>query len=142
VFTDEFVCVVAAGNPRALGGSLTLADLAEMRHAVARFAPGQGASLTPADQALARAGVHRQVEAAVQGLLAVPFAVSGTDLCAFVPRRLATRCADVLDLAIVRTPLEPAQLVETAHWHPAQSGDPALRWLRTALHEVAVRLES
>lgn len=142
VFTDEFVCVVAADNPRAADGRLSLADLAGMRHAVPRFGPGQEIAPTPADRALAQAGVERRIEVTVQGLLAVPFAVSGTDLCAFVPRRLAARCADVLDLVVVRVPLEPIELIETAHWHPAQADDPALRWLRGSLHEVAVRLES
>lgn len=142
VFTDEFVCVVARDNPRLRDGALTRADLEALRYAAARFGPSNNASSTPADRALAKIGLEPRPEVTVQGLLALPFAVSGTDLCAFVPRRLALRCADSLELAIAEVPIEPVQMVETAHWHPTQSDDPALKWLREVLHEVAVRLET
>jgi DNA-binding transcriptional LysR family regulator len=67
--------------------------------------------------------------------------VSGTDLCAFVPARLARRCEAPLGLTVVRTPLADVDIVEAAHWHPSRSHDTAGRWLRELLYDVAVGLE-
>jgi DNA-binding transcriptional LysR family regulator len=140
LFSDRFVCVVAAGNPRLRDGALNLDDLAEMPHAVARFGMGD-LVLTPDSQALSAAGIERDVRVVVPGLLTLPPVVCGTDLCAFVPLRLADRCRAAMGLAIARTPLPPITMVEQAHWHPARMGDPALSWLRATLHQVALALE-
>jgi DNA-binding transcriptional LysR family regulator len=136
VFSDRFVCIVSAGNPRLRDGRLTLTDLAELPH-VATFG---GQLVTPADQVLVEAGIAPRIEVTVQGLLALPFAVSGTDLCAFVPERLLARCPSTLDLAVAEVPLEDPELAEAAHWHPSRQDDPSVRWLREVLQEVSATL--
>jgi DNA-binding transcriptional LysR family regulator len=139
VFRDRFVCVVAADNPRLADGALSLDDLRSMGHAVASFGPG---SMTPADRALARHGIDRRVEVTVQGLLLLPFAVAGTDLCAFVPERLAANCAGLAGITIAQTPLGQPELVEAAHWHRARAVDPEVRWLLGLLREVGEQMEA
>ena len=136
VFSDRFVCIVAAGNPRLRDGRLTREDLAGLPH-VATFG-GQG--VTPADQVLMEAGIQPRIEVTVQGLLALPFAVSGTDLCAFVPERLLDRCPSTLDLAVAEVPLDDPELAEAAHWHPSRQSDPSVQWLREVLKEVSAAL--
>jgi DNA-binding transcriptional LysR family regulator len=136
VFSDRFVCIVSAGNPRLRDGRLTLEDLAELPH-VATFG---GQLVTPADQVLVEAGISPRIEVTVQGLLALPFAVSGTDLCAFVPERLLARCPSTLDLAVAQVPLDDPELAEAAHWHPSRQDDPSVRWLRAVLQEVSASL--
>ena len=37
-------------------------------------------------------------------------------------------------------PFGTAELIEAAWWHPTRSGDPALRWLRSIVAEVAKEL--
>ena len=138
VFRDSFVCIVSAGNPRLRDGALTLDDLGTLRHAAAGFGAG---TATPADRMLDRLGVPRNVEITVQGLLPLPFAVAGTDLCAFVPARLAHRCAGLLDIVVAQLPVGPAELVEAAHWHPSSSSAPSLLWLREVLREVSHQVE-
>jgi DNA-binding transcriptional LysR family regulator len=78
----------------------------------------------------------------VTSLLTLPFAVAGTDMCAFVPSRLAERTLDILDLVIATTPLDAVQITEAAHWHPRRAEDPAGVWLRRLLYDVAVDVES
>jgi len=134
VFSDRFVCIVSAENPRVVDGRLELEDLAALPHAVASFGP---ATSTPADRVLSEAGVERRVEVTVQGLLPLPFVVAGTDLCAFVPERLLQRCPSTLQLITPTVPLVPAAITEAAHWHPSRHTDPSVRWLRRALHRVA-----
>lgn len=141
VFTDHLVCLVARDNPRAVNGRLSLADLAAMPHAVAEFSAA-GDVPRPLEVVIEEAGLaDRTVQVAVTSLLTLPYAIAGTELCAFVPSRLARRCLDILDLVVVDTPLAPVVITEAAHWHPRRSADSPGRWLRALLHEVAVELE-
>jgi len=141
VFTDHLVCVVSRDNPRLVDGALTLADLADMPHAVAKFGAA-GDRKRPLEVELESAGIGgRTVLVQVTSLLTLPFAVGGTSMCAFVPSRLARRCLDILDLVVARTPLGVVRITEAAHWHPRRELDPAVVWLRRLLHEVAVEVE-
>lgn len=141
VFTDHLVCVVARDHPRLVDGALTVQDLHEMPHAVAQFAPARRPR--PLEVELDRHGIaDREVKVSVTSLLTVPFAVSGTDMCAFVPSRLAARCSDILGLTVARTPLGAVRITEAAHWHPRREADPAVVWLRQLLYDVAIEVES
>lgn len=136
VFRDRFVCITSASNPRVKGGSITLEDLDAMPHAVASF----GDSRTPAEARMTELGILPPIGAVVSGLLQLPFAVAGTDLCAFVPERLARSTRSLLDLSIVEVPVGDIDLVEAAHWHPARAEEPGLQWLRSILRDVRDRL--
>jgi DNA-binding transcriptional LysR family regulator len=141
VFTDHLVCVVARDNPRLVDGALSLDDLREMPHAVARFGAA-GDRKRPLEVEMEQRGiVGRTVLVQVTSLLTLPFAVSGTEMCAFVPARLAQRCLDVLDLTIAATDLDSVQITEAAHWHLRRENEPAVVWLRELLYDVAVSVE-
>jgi DNA-binding transcriptional LysR family regulator len=141
VFTDHLVCVVARSNERLVDGALSLADLREMPHAVAEFGAA-GERRRPLEVELEKRGVvGRPVLVQVTSLLTLPFAVSGTDMCAFVPARLARRCLDILDLVVASTELDSVQITEAAHWHLRRETEPAVVWLRRLLYDVAVSVE-
>src|SRR5580704_10407468 len=89
VFRDRFVCIADRANPCAARASITLDEVAAMRHAVVDFGRG---TATPAERALLRLGIQPEKAVMVPGLLPLPFAVAGTPLIAFVPGRLAERC--------------------------------------------------
>ena len=74
------------------------------------------------------------------GWLPLPFVVAGTDLVAIVPERLARRVAATAGIRVCEPPFGTAELIEAAWWHPTRSGDPALRWLRSIVAEVAKEL--
>ncbi len=142
IFTDELVCVVARTNSRLEGGALTLDALRAMPHAVAEFLSA-GDQKRPLEVEVEQKGVSdRSVVVQVTSLLTLPFAVAGTDMCAFVPARLARRCLGMLDLVVAETPLDPVRITEAAHWHPRRAADPAGVWLRRLLYDVAVDVES
>jgi DNA-binding transcriptional LysR family regulator len=141
IFTDELVCLVAADHPRLKDGALTLDDLMAMPHAVAEFAAA-GDRRRPLEVEVEDKGLGgRNVLVQVTSLLTLPFAVAGTDMCAFVPSRLAHRCVEILDLVVAETPMDPVQITEAAHWHPRREKDPAGVWLRGLLYDVAIHLE-
>ena len=143
IFTDELVCVVARTNPRLRDGALTLDDLRAMPHAVAEFPPLPADDQPrPVEAELRRNGIDRSVLVQVTNSLALLYAVAGTGMCAFVPRRLVRRCLTMLGVVIAETPLQPVLITEAAHWHPRRNDDPAGVWLRQLLYDLAVEIES
>ena len=55
--------------------------------------------------------------------------------------RIAHRVLEPLDLTIARTPVPEVRITEAAHWHPRRDADPAIKWLRELLYDVAIELE-
>ncbi len=140
LFSDRLVCVVSQDNPRVRDGALDLEDLRSMPHALANVL-ADWTSRRPLESTFEAAGIVPSAPVLVSNLLALPYAVSGTDMCAFVPSRLALRTRIPLGLSIVDTPLPPVEIVEAAHWHPRRAHDPAGVWLRELLYDLAVQLE-
>jgi DNA-binding transcriptional LysR family regulator len=138
LFRDRFVCVV---DPlvSGLGGGATLSldDLARMRHVAPTFKPG---SYTPVDTALEELGIRPQVQVTVFGWLSVPFVLAGTSMIAIMPERMALRAMRSAPLAILEPPFGLVELVEAAYWHPSRTEDPAIRWLLATLQAAARQL--
>ncbi len=138
LFSDTFVCIVAAGHPALEDGRLSLSALHSLRHV--RSVIGMHAA-THIDDMLAAAGFLPPVAATVQGFLPVPFAVAGTEWVGWVPERTAHRYADALGLVVAETPISPSVLVEAAHWHPSKNDDAALQWLVRKLRAASEAVE-
>ncbi len=139
LWSDDFVCIAAARNPRLRGGTLSLDDLRELGHVVVTF--GESTS-TPADQALTQAGIIPRRAIMTRGFTTAPYLVSGTDLVALVPSRLLVGLPTELDLVVAETPLPSVVLDEAAHWNPARTSDPALQWLLRHLQQIGATLNS
>ncbi|MFJ6376140.1 LysR family transcriptional regulator [Pseudarthrobacter oxydans] len=130
LFHDEYVCLVDANNDRLRDGSLTWEDFTTMPHAVADF--GQGHQ-TPADRFLLQLGFVREARVKTNGFLPLPAIISGTELVALVPGRLAARLGPLTGTVAVATPFERVPIVETLWWHPSKNADAGHQWLRTVL---------
>ncbi|MCL8017264.1 LysR family transcriptional regulator [Streptomyces sp. AS02] len=137
VMHDRFVCIVDPDNPRLRDGRLTLRDLAEMPHAASAF----GKSLTPADRQLETLGIMPKVQVSTPGFSVLPFLVSGTDLVALIPERLARRYERFARCVAVPTPFPDVTLVEAMHWHSNRHADPAHGWLRETVRRVGASLD-
>mgnify|MGYP000467499229 FL=1 len=134
LFSDRFVCLVDAKNPRLRAGKLSLVDLEELRYVRVTF----GENLTTqVDQMLSQAGVIPRIGVTVRGFLPVPFAVTESTMIGFVPERLALQYCELLGLVIAETPLPQSMLIEAVHWHPSKTQDPALKWLIEMLRKTA-----
>ncbi len=137
VFRDRWVCIVDPANPRLRDGWLSLEDIGALPHAVATFGPNQ---LNAAERVLEELGVRRRVQVRVVGMLPLPFVVSGTDMVAIVPERLARRAEREAGVLVVEPPFGHVELVEAAWWHPSRGHDPALCWLRGVLRDTGACL--
>ncbi|MFG2944142.1 LysR family transcriptional regulator [Streptomyces adustus] len=137
VMHDRFVCLVDPDSPRLQDGRLGLRDLAEMPHAACAI----GKSHTPAERQLETLGITPRVQVSTPGFSVLPFLVSGTDLVALVPERLARRYEGFARCAVVPTPFPDVPLVEAMYWHHNRHADPAHRWLRETVRRVGASLD-
>jgi DNA-binding transcriptional LysR family regulator len=134
LFRDRLVCVVDPVTSGLAGGPLSLQELGRRPLVEPTFEPG---GRTPVDWALDGLEIDRRVRVRVFGWLTVPFTLAGTEMVAIMPERLARLAAQSARLAILEPPFGLVEMVEAAYWQPSRSGDPAIRWLLTALQDAA-----
>lgn len=139
ILRDEFVCIVDPHNSRLENGGLALRDVRELTLVRAMFDPGQ---MTPVDRRLAELEVSPSVAITAGGWLPIPFIIAGSDALAIVPRRLADRVSEVVDIAIADSPFGRIELVEALWWHPSRTADPGHRWLRSVVTQAAAEVSS
>lgn len=113
--------------------TVTPARLAAARHVGVTPRPGGASSL---DDALAEAGLARQVALIVPSSFAALIAASRSDLVACVPERVARAMAPSLKLNVFALPLALPSEVTRMAWHPRYNADAAHRWLRECLVQV------
>lgn len=129
---ERYVLVMSARHPLARRRRVGVAQLCAYDHVL--VSPSGGAFAGPVDEALARRGRHRRVRLSVPGFALVPDLLADSDLLSVLPERLV---AGRRDLHTCRAPVGPDPVDMVAVWHPRLDGDPAHRWLRDTLAEVA-----
>ncbi|MCB9525244.1 MAG: LysR family transcriptional regulator [Myxococcales bacterium] len=133
LLSDRLVCVVRQDHPT-VGDTITAAEFAALPHI--QVAP-RGRPGGYVDEQLALRGLSRRV------VRAVPFFRAGLELCAAsdrilsVSERIARRLGPELGLRILEPPLPWAPFVLSLVWHPRDDADPAHRWVRDRLQQVA-----
>jgi DNA-binding transcriptional LysR family regulator len=133
LYEDGWVCLVDRDNP-AVGDQLTMELLATLPWILTFHAP---TAYSPAAHQLRMIGVEPRVSMVVESFMPVPFLVAGTDRIALVQRRLAAMLAPVAGVRVLECPFDAVPLAEALWWHPVYRADPAHRWLRQTLVEVA-----
>jgi DNA-binding transcriptional LysR family regulator len=139
LWRDRMVVIADRRHPRLVDGRLTLADLAELPHAVAAFGPG---TLTPVDRAFGELGVDRRIVLQVAGFLPLAFVIEGTEMVAVVPERLARiHVRGDAPIAVVEPPFGEVMLAEGYWYARDRLSDPAHRWLFARLDQLAAEME-
>lgn len=124
LFTDRFVCVVAAEHPLADQTSVSLSTYLRLPHLTIDIGqPG-------IDRALEPFGVTRRVAVSMPYFALAPSILPGTDLLLTVPERVARKNADPAQTRILAAPRELIELEFYAVWHPRFDQDPSHTWLR------------
>ena len=131
LFTDQWVCIVAAGHPCQ---TLTVSDLEKLPMVVAHHEP---ASYTPAGKQLSMLGVQPRVQLVAETFLALPFLVAASDAVALIQERLARQLAPAAGVRILPCPFDVAPLIEALWWHPMYNRDAGHVWLRQLFTEAA-----
>jgi DNA-binding transcriptional LysR family regulator len=135
---DRLACVVRADHPE-IGARLSRAQYERLKH-VNVLPPGRmRAGLF---QALERQGVRREVAVSVTHFLAVPEMIAVTDYCATLPALICRRLAHDKRLKILAPPVDLGTFPVEMAWHVRYRHDPAHRWLRALVAEVAKEVSS
>jgi LysR family transcriptional regulator, nod-box dependent transcriptional activator len=140
LFEDTYTCVVWTGN-RSIGATLTIDEYLNLGHVVVNLAGGDPPSNYD-EQFLRGANVRRRAEVFVPTFSLAPQLVVGTDRATTITTRLAARCAEILPLRLIPLPIAMPPMIEMLQWHKVHEQDPAHRWFRHLLKEVAGTLPS
>jgi DNA-binding transcriptional LysR family regulator len=126
-------CVVRADHPE-VGDSISRAQFERLRH-VNMLPPGRlRAGLF---QALEQQGLRREVAVSVTHFLAIPELIAVTDYCSTLPRLICRRLANDARLKVLPPPVDLRTFPVQMAWHVRHRQDPAHRWLRSLIGEVA-----
>ncbi|OBP16891.1 LysR family transcriptional regulator [Rheinheimera sp. SA_1] len=130
---DGLACVVRADHPT-ISDQISVAQYEHLKH-VNMLPPGRlKAGLF---QLLERKGLKREVVVSVTHFLAIPEIIAVTDYCATIPRQICLRLASDPRLKVLPAPVDLGTFPVEMAWHVRYRHDPAHRWLRTLITEIA-----
>lgn len=130
---DGLACIVRANHPL-IGQKISKRQFEQLKHVNVLPAGRLRAGLF---QALQRTCLKREVVVSVSNFLAVPEVVAMTDYCATLPKLICRHLAHDTRLKVVPTPVDLGTFPMEMAWHARYRHDPAHRWLRGVISEVA-----
>ena len=136
LFSDDFVCVVAADHPLRARRP-TLQRYLQYPHVIVNVLSGQQ---TPVDQPLGALGRRRRVGLTVPYFAPAVLAVAKTDMILTLPRRMARKLVRAEALRTMLAPLEVKGFKYAMTWHPRLSSDRTHEWFRDQVRAVAKRV--
>lgn len=129
---DEIVCLLNARHPLA-GKAMTAEDYAAATHIVPM--PYSISQRGVIDGVLASLRIARKESVVVQSFMAAPYLLQHTDLVFTTTRHFARFYADMLQLAIVKPPIDFPPMRFYQLWHERNHHSPGHRWLRRILSD-------
>ncbi|MGD1068093.1 MAG: LysR family transcriptional regulator [Vulcanimicrobiaceae bacterium] len=133
LFTDDYVCVIAAHHPLRAKRRLTLAEFLAHRHVVIDVEHGLQPTI---DQPLHRRGERRRVGYRTPFLTAALAAVAATSMVLTVPRRLVESHAGDAALRQCGAPPEFASFTYALTWHRRLEASAAHAWFLERIRAV------
>ena len=132
---EGLACVVRADHPE-IGAGITRDQFERLKH-VNVVPPGRmRAGLF---QALARHEIKREVAISVTNFFAVAEMVAVTDHIATLPDLICRRLAHDPRLKVLPAPFDLGSFPVEMAWHVRYRQDPAHRWLRSLISDVAAK---
>ncbi|WP_267397075.1 MULTISPECIES: LysR substrate-binding domain-containing protein [unclassified Sphingomonas] len=136
VMDEGLACVVRAEHPD-IGDSISREQFERLKH-VNVVPPGRmRAGLY---QALSQQELKRDVAISVTNFFAVAEMVAVTDYCATLPNLICRKLAHDPRLKVLHAPVDLGTFPVEMAWHVRYRHDPAHRWFRTLIGEVAEML--
>jgi LysR family nod box-dependent transcriptional activator len=135
LFEDEFVAVVDASSDAAKS-VLTREAFLKLPYIEVRFAHTVFSII---DAPLRREGLVPRAAVVIPSFTQAAGLISGTNMIAIIPRRLACSLTPASGLSLLQPPISLPPIRETLIWHKRNDADPAHRWFRSHLHAVAAR---
>jgi len=137
LYTSEYLCVMRRDHPLSAPGALTLDAYCAAQHLRVSFA---GRPHGFVDDALALVGRVRQVMITVNSFFTAGLAVYQSDLVTVLPAGFVPASGLAPQLACRALPFALPGIAVSQVWHARHERDPAQRWLREAVAQVAVEV--
>jgi len=137
LFHDRWIGAVWDGNTD-VGSQMTLSDYMRLPHAVYQL--GTTGAYGIADRLIFDLNQPRKVQVTADSFVLLPLLLEGTPQVALIQERLGRRLAARANLRLVELLFDTPPLAEAMYWHNRDTSDPAHRWLRNMLRNVAASL--
>lgn len=132
LYEERWVCIASPDNS-AIGDVLTLDTLSRLPY-VCYISQGMP---THPDLTLAALGALPSKRIEVEDFLVIPFLVQDSNRVAVLHEQVARQLEKAARIRIFPLPTPVAALGIDMVWNPRTEGDPACRWLRTLLLDIA-----
>jgi DNA-binding transcriptional LysR family regulator len=130
---DSLACVLRTDHPD-IGDTISREEFERLKH-VNMLPPGRlRAGLF---QPLERQGLKRDVAVSVTHFLSIPELIAVTDYCTTLPTQICRRIAKDKRLKVLAPPVDLGTFPVEVAWHVRYRNDPAHRWLRALIADVA-----
>jgi DNA-binding transcriptional LysR family regulator len=136
LFTDVFVCVVAADHP-IRARRLSLEQYLSYPHIVVSVLSGEQ---TPVDRPLRALAQKRRVGLVIPFFTVAVGSAAQSHMILTLPKRLALECAKSAPVRLIDPPREVKEFKYEMIWHRRLSSDPSYRWLRDQIRAVGKEL--
>jgi DNA-binding transcriptional LysR family regulator len=133
LYRDRFIAVVRRGHPLLADGEITPERYAACDHVVTSR---RGKITGPVDDALAVAGLKRNVAVIVPSFGTALSTAAATDMVALIPASYFEHQRAGGTLHSFELPVATEHITISQMWHPRLDRDPAHRWLRGVVLEV------
>jgi len=133
LYRDRYVCLYNA-DLLGIGETVSLEDYLRFPHVLTSL---RGTAHGVVDDALAERGLARTLALTTPRFLAVPFLVKGSPVMTTMQARLANYFAGTLGLTVSEAPIALPEVSVSMLWHASYDADPAHRWLRATLLDIA-----
>ncbi|MEG3133956.1 LysR substrate-binding domain-containing protein [Rouxiella sp. T17] len=134
---DEGLACLVRADHLEIGDSMSSEQYERIKH-VNVLPPGRmRAGLF---QALEQRNLKRQVAISVTHFLAVPEMIAVTDYCATLPKQICRHLANDKRVKVLPAPVDLGTFPVEMAWHVRYRHDPAHRWLRAMIVDVAKAL--
>lgn len=135
LYTERWVTVLRRGHPAARGPWTPL-SWATLAHVIVSPTGGRRGEV---DRRLQERGLSREVVAAVPHFSTALALVARTDLVLTTGAMQAEALAPAFDLELREPPVAMAPYEIAMLWHPRTEHDPAQRWVRALVEQVAAK---
>ena len=137
LLSDEVVCLVAEQHP-AVGRGWNADKYLACEHVAPM--PMHPGALGVIDEHLAAQGAQRNIVVRASHFSLIPLMVAGSLLVLTTGRLFCSRYVDTLPVKVVRCPLAFPPLTYYQLWHDLTHAQPAMRWFREQVRDVARQL--
>ncbi|MEN0108223.1 MAG: LysR family transcriptional regulator [Pseudomonas sp.] len=134
LLSDRYVCAIRKGHPLAKD-KLTLDEYMSLTHI---HISSRRSGLGYVDLTLGKMGIQRKIALRSQHYLMASMVMQKTDMAMTVPERFARSH----DLHYVGVPVEVPAVETHLYWHESTDQDPANRWMREQMIELAQQVSA